>query len=119
MIMINLNLYDNVVDKIDKQKTWIYIKNKVLFSREIKYKPYYFIGKRYYGNENFYFVILTDKPPEDRSYKRTILDSYGRVKISLASIWNASSLKNIVDDCNINITIHQEDDDSVAYYLDI
>lgn len=119
MIMINLNLYDDVVENINRQKTWINVKNKVLISREIKYRQYYFIGKRYSGNENFYFVIVLSNPPENKSYKKTVLDDYGRVKISLKSIWNSTSLKNLTDDCNISIEVHQEDDDGTAYYLDI
>ena len=35
---MNLNAYDNVIDKIDKTKTWIDVCKKLLLSREIKYR---------------------------------------------------------------------------------
>ena len=37
---MNLNAYDNVIEKVDKKKTWIDIHSKILYSREIIYKPY-------------------------------------------------------------------------------
>lgn len=119
MIMINLNLYDDVVERIDKQKTWLNVKNKLLLSREIKYRRYYFIGKRYYNNDNFYFIITFDTPPENRDCHKLTMDDYGRVKIKLASIWENTSLSSITSDCNISLTKVEEDDNSSAYYIDI
>ena len=119
MTMINLNLYDDVVERIDKQKTWLNVKNKLLLSREIKYRRYYFIGKRYYNNDNFYFIITFDTPPENRQYHKLTMDDYGRVKIKLSSIWESTSLLDVTTDCNISLTKVEEDDDSSAYYIDI
>ena len=53
---MNLNAYDNVVEKINKQKSWIDIKKKMLLSRELNVRDYVLLTKRY---DNKYDV-LTD-----------------------------------------------------------
>lgn len=119
--MINLNIYDSIDVKIDKNKTWLDVNSKKLLSREIKTKHYYCICKKYNTQLECYeyFIIMLDKSPSDRKAYITFKDNYGRVKIKLNSIWNESCLYNYKSDININITCIAEDEDSIVYKLDI
>ena len=44
---MNLNNYDCITEKLNKTKTWVDIHKKLLLSREIKYRPYTCLLKRY------------------------------------------------------------------------
>ena len=44
---MNINAYDDIREKLDKTKTWVDIRKKQLFSREIKYRKYNCLLKRY------------------------------------------------------------------------
>lgn len=118
---MNLNAYDDVNEKINKTKTWINVRKKLLITRELSNRPYNCILKRYdaKSNSTYYFIAMLDNPPLDRQYKFTKKDDYGRIKISLASIWKETYLTNIVDDCNIMINLVEHDDDGDVYLLDV
>lgn len=119
--MINLNIYDAVDTKVNKEKTWIDIHNKKLLSREIKTKHYYCVCKKYNAQLEIYeyFIIMLDEMPSDRKVYITFRDNYGRIKIKLNSIWNESGLYNYKSDTNVNINLISEDKDSIVYKLDI
>ena len=119
--MINLLEYDDVSPKLDKKKSWISIKTKQLFSREIKFRPYVTIGSKYHPKlqSYSYFLILLDEPPEDRSYSIVHIDNYGRIKISLRTIWNDTSLKDYDKDSNINIKLTDHADNGDIYQIDV
>lgn len=119
--MINLLEYDDVSPKINKKKSWISIKTKQLFSREIKFKPYATIGSKYHPNIKgySYYLILLDEIPDDRSYSRVHIDNYGRVKISLKSIWDKTSLINYDNDINISIELIDYADNAAIYQIDV
>lgn len=119
--MINLNAYDNIVEIIDKKKTWTNVSKKQILSRELKYKKYAYICKRYNNITNIYsyFIILLDEKPYDKTIVRTKRDNYGRIKINIGSIWNETSLSDLSKDINITIKLVDEDDDSIVYQLDI
>lgn len=118
---MNLNAYDNVVERIDKTKTWIDIKKKCLFSREINKRSYYCLLKRYDNkiNSYSYYIALLDNIPKDRTFKYTKHDAYGRVKIYLSCIWSESYLSQFGKDCNINIANVEHNDDGDIYLLDV
>lgn len=118
---MNLNAYDDIKEKIDKTKTWIDIKKKILISRELKYRPYVCLLKRYIPktNTNNYYIALLDNPPTDRKYRLTVVDDYGRVKIKVSDIWNETSLAQLVDDCNIMCDFVESGEDGDIYFLDI
>ncbi len=118
---MNLNAYDNVKEKLDKKKTWIDIKNKTLISREIKYRPYTCLLKRYdiKTNASSYFIALLNDPPVDKKSTRTIQDDYGRIKIRLSSIWKDTYLSQLVDNCNILCNLVESADDGDIYSIDI
>ena len=118
---MNLNAYDSIVEKIDKTKTWIDIRKKLLLSREIKYRPYTCILKRYDSktNINSYFIAILDNPPKDKIYKSTTLDDYGRVKISLSKIWKETYLPRLKNNCNIICNLVESDKDGEIYSIDV
>ena len=62
---MNLNAYDSITEKLDKNKTWIDIRRKTILSREMKYRKYTCILKRYNPktNINSHFIALLDNPP--------------------------------------------------------
>ena len=56
---MNLNAYDNVKLKINKQKTWIDIDKQQLLSREIKFRPYITLSKRFnVQNKSYEYFLL-------------------------------------------------------------
>lgn len=118
---MNLNAYDNITEKLDKNKTWIDIRKKTIYSREIKHRKYTCLLKRYDAktNTHSYFIAMLNNPPIDRKYKITVCDDYGRVKINISSIWKESYLSRLVDNCNIVCNLVESDDDGEVYSIDV
>ena len=118
---MNLNIYDNVEEKLDKTKTWIDIRKKIIYSREIKRRKYTCLLKRYDNktNINSYYIAILDNPPIDKKYKLTVCDDYGRVKINIASIWKETYLSQLDKDCNIMCNLVESDDDGEIYSIDV
>lgn len=113
---MNLNLYDNVKERIDKTKSWINAEYKLLFSREIKFRPYFSIMKRYDTERETYdfFIAMMDFPVVNKTCKKSKKDKYGRTKIPLTSIWNE---RNFVDS-NINVHLVDTSEEGEVYLLD-
>ena len=118
---MNLNAYDNVIEKINKQKSWINVKKKLLLTRELNVRNYVLLTKRYnkVTNTTDYFVVMLDNPPVNREYKRTKVDDYGRCKISLAPIWSETYLCDITSDFNISISLEESSYDGDIYKLEL
>lgn len=118
---MNLSAYDKVTETVDKQKTWIDTIRYQLISREIKYRPYFTILKRYDSNlkVNDYFVALLDNVIPDRICFKTKKDNYGRIKINLKSIWEESNLLYFKNESNISIEHVEEESDGDIYKLNI
>ena len=119
--MINLNIYDSINEKVDKTKTWIDVNKHLLLSREIKFRNYYMLTKRFNPElSNYdYFIILLDYKPDGKEYHHTKLDDYGRVKIRLLELYRESDLNYLEKDSNINIRNIEHQDDGDVYQLDI
>lgn len=118
---MNLNAYDSIVEKIDKTKTWIDIRKKTILSREIKYRRFTCLLKRYDVKTNItsYFIAMLDSPPKDRKYKLTVQDDYGRIKINISSIWKETYLIRLANNCNIMCELVESDDDGEIYSIDV
>lgn len=118
---MNLNNYDGITEKLDKTKTWVDIRKKLLLSREIKYRPYTCLLKRYNIKTNTYsyFIAVLDNPPIDRTSKRTTLDDYGRFKLSLSDIWKKTYLNELKSNCNIMCELVESDEDGDVYSIDV
>jgi len=118
---MNLNAYDDVSPVINKRATWIDIKKYQLLSREINYRKYVTISKRFNTetSEYEYFIILLDNLPANRSFSHTKKDDYGRIKINLTAIWFDSSLCSYKQNTNITIEHIEESDDGDVYKLNV
>lgn len=118
---MNLNAYDIVPETLDKNRTWIIPATKTLLSREIKFRKYYCLSKKYNPQQNLttYFIILLDNPPDNRTYHMTRIDNYGRIKLRLNVIWNDTILPTLNKSSNININHIESADDGDIYELDI
>lgn len=118
---MNLNAYDNITEKIDKTKTWIDTKKHLLLSREIKYRKYYVLCKRYEPELKTYnyYIALIDHQQLDKQSFNTKKDDYGRVKIRLHNLYDDSDLKYLEHDTNVYIELVTSEDDGEVYRLDI
>lgn len=118
---MNLNAYDNVEEKVDKTKTWIDIRKKTIYSREIKYRPYMCLLKRYDSKFKctFYFIAMLDKPPQDKIATNTTCDDYGRIKIKVSSIWKETYLQELKTNCNIVCELVESAEDGDVYSINI
>jgi len=115
--MINLNVYDEIKHKIDKNKTWLDVKYKRLMSREISFRTYYSIGKRYNpatNNTSYYIIILDDKP-ENRNVSYLKKDDYGRVKIPVKSIWKECNFDKYNCDTQVELNLVDYADNADVY----
>lgn len=118
---MNLNAYDNITEKIDKNRTWIDVKRKQLISRELSNKTYYSLLKRYNDKRNItsYFIAVFNTPTNNIQYKHIIRDNYGRIKINLSNIWRETCLSCLDSNCNIVLNLVESDEDGAVYYIDI
>ncbi|MBO7692981.1 MAG: hypothetical protein J6Y28_09860 [Acholeplasmatales bacterium] len=117
---MNLSAYDTI-PKIDKNTTWTNIKRNELLSREIKFRLYYTIGKRFNTETqefDYYIAMLDNKQDAAVTYK-TKYDTYGRIKISLKWIWDETYLSSLDKDINITINHIEHFDDGDVYKLDL
>ena len=119
--MINLMAYDDASNKIDRNKTWVLIKSKCLYSREINPRKYTSIIKRFdpKTKDTKYYIVTVDEIPDDKNFKSSKVDNFGRFKLNLSVIWKNTILNRIVKDTNINIVHTTHTDDGDIYYLDI
>ncbi len=118
---MNLNTYDNIKEKLDKTKTWVDIHRKQLLSREILYRPYIALLKRYDLNTSTYsyFIALLDKPSNNHDCKHTDYDSYGRIKLNLNTIWDNVYLNRLLCNANVDIKLVESEEDGDIYFLDV
>ena len=87
----------------------------------MKYRKYTCILKRYNPktNINSHFIALLDNPPENKDYKSTILDDYGRIKIKISNIWQETYLSCLESNCNIGCNLVESEVDGEIYSIDI
>ena len=117
--MINLLQYDDIIDVVDKNKTWYNVKSNSIFSREIVRKPYYTFKKRWVAEHGdySYYLIVSDKNDDKSSFKFTYVDDYGRIKFRCTGALPTFILSRYNHDANISIRVVEEDDESVVYEL--
>lgn len=118
---MNLSAYDNVEENLNKRKTWVCPKRKILYSREIKFHKYYTLSKKFstVTRNTDYYIIMLDKPDMFRKCYNTNIDDFGRIKLRINSIWESTSLRNIKEPININIEHIESDNDGDIYYVDV
>lgn len=118
---MNLSAYDKVENKTDKGKTWVDIVNKRIVSREIKFRSYYTLLKRFnrYLGTDDYYLACSDELITDTKCRNTIRDNYGRLKFNVGSIWKDSTLKDLSNNDNVSIKLVDKQEDGEVYYLNI
>uniref|UniRef100_A0AAU8MHW9 Uncharacterized protein n=1 Tax=Geladintestivirus 2 TaxID=3233134 RepID=A0AAU8MHW9_9CAUD len=118
---MTLLAYDKIINKLDRTKTWYDNKKKSILSREIEYRDYNSVVKRYNPNyDNYtYYIIMSDTVNNLHCFKRTIVDDYGRLKINIGCIVSETFLKDIDKPCNISVTCVEYNKDYSVYELDV
>ena len=115
---MSLNEYDTVSTKIDRKKSWIDIKNKIIYSREIKTKRQYYNYLSKYDNvltgETKYYLLLTDDKSNNKCYN-TVRDNYGRFKFKCNDVFEALGFIQISSDRNITLR-HYESGENYDIY---
>ena len=114
---MNFNAYDNVDESI-VNKTRIDPYYRKLYSREIKFYPYYTILKRFNAkiNKDEYYLALSNETDDGHDWRSTSHYNEG-IKISLTEVWNKTPLKSLTSTTYIITDKVQEDNDSVVYRL--
>lgn len=117
---LNIQCYDEITQKIDKNKTWINTKYKRIISREIKYRTYYCINKRFdnYLNSTEYYLICSDVNYKSKNMSYMSVDDYHRIKIPLNSIWKYIGIDENKSEIQLNISLIECDDTGEIYKLD-
>lgn len=118
---MNLNAYDNIKEELDKHKTWYSPKFRRLYSREIKFRPFYKFMKRW--NEtikrNDYFLAISMNNV-DGKFSIANRDNYSRTKFSIPKeVIEDSILNSIVEDTNIEVKLVDNQVDGEVYQLNI
>lgn len=118
---MNLNAYDTLDTKIDRNKTWLNVKYKTIITREVTKRKYTIILQRFNPNLNCkeYFIAFSDNEVPNQINKQTIVDNYGRIKIKVGSIWSEANLSQFVTDCNIILTCVDKQEDGEIYRIDV
>ena len=102
---MNLIAYDEVIDKIDRQKTWYNYKSSSFISRDISYRKYYTFLKRYNpeSKTTSYFIAMLDEKENNIKSNITRKDCYGRVCLRANSIIKDLDLVHYKRDINISL----------------
>ncbi len=118
---MNIVAYDTIKRNINKDKTWISVKYKRILSKEIKYRKYYTLLKKYnlQTNREYFYLACSDNIFRDSKTECTNLDNFGRCRFNIGSIWRKSYLSDIENDMNIHIKLVNKQDDGEIYCLDI
>lgn len=118
---MNLIAYDKL-NSVDKQKTWINVYSKAIFSKEIRFRNYSSIGKRYDKElENtIYYIIVTDDKPVDRPSSKVLLGGNGSIKINVKDLFEEINFaKYNTNYVNIDIKHTEHSDDGDIYEMNI
>lgn len=115
---MNLNAYDSVNNTINK-KTWLDVNKHQIVTREIKYRRYFTLLKRYNPTNLIYdyFIALSDNKDENKKWYFTKRDDFGRIKIKINSIWDDLNLNDVNKNAIINLSKTEEQEDGEIYEI--
>ena len=115
-----LNEYDTVSTKIDRKKSWIDIKHKIIYSREINPKRRYYNYLSKYDNvltgETKYYLSLTDDVSNNKYYN-TVRDNYGRFKFKCNDVFEALGFTQTSSDKNITLRYYESGENYDIYEI--
>lgn len=116
-IMINLNLYDDV---LERNVNWIDPKYGAFYSRTITPRAFYTILKKYdnKANETKFYIVLSDELTDDRKWFGVNNTGRGYIKLNLSQFWKSMNL-NLSEVTEVNIKVEEESDNATIYYIDI
>lgn len=116
---MNIIAYDIIKKNIDKNKTWISVKYKRIFSKEIKYRKYYTLLSKYSlrDKKDNYYLACSDNIFNNSKTECTQLDNFNRCRFNIGAIWNKSNLKHIETDVNIDVKVVNQQNDGEIYRL--
>ena len=114
---MNLIAYDEIVDKVDKTKTWLDGKTGNIFSRELVFRKYYTFIKRYNPKTKtttIYIAMLDNKSDAKVAYV-TRKDTYNRICLKTKLILREFGLDNVDKEVNIRLNHIEHSDDGDVY----
>lgn len=115
---MNLNAYDNADGNINGR---IWLENKKLYTKAVKFRKYYYLLKRYdtTSEHYIYYILLSDKQIEDRELveHNTEKNRYGTVILSLFNIWDDLNIGYDKENVYVNLTKEDNDDTGEIYKL--
>lgn len=102
---MNLSAYDKIRTKVDKSKSWVNIKERTIYSRDIKYRKYCAMVSRYDSSHRTtdYFIVMSTEPIDNTTNINHEIDDYGRTKIKLYSLYDKIGFNKFTKDSNITI----------------
>lgn len=115
---MNLNAYDSVNNTINK-KTWLDVNKHQIITREIKYRRYFTLLKRYNPKNSIYdyFIAISDNKDENKKWYLTKRDDFGRIKLKITSIWKDLNLCYIDKNTEVKLNLIEEQEDGEIYEI--
>lgn len=116
--MDNLDLiYEVKSNKLDKRKSWYYRKENIVFLTGEQFRNFnYILEAKDYNKDSYNLIIILSKDKIDDRMIRINRDSYGRLKYRPISF--RSNFAEIAEkDYNVEIEIHRQTDNYVAFKL--
>ena len=112
---MNLAAYDIIMD-LSKSKTWIDIKNKILYTKAMPFRNYYYLAEKYDSVYKVYdiYIIITNEKYDDPEPRYVNRKSNGTIKLKIENIWNKIKCYNL---SNANLSLEEEQDDCLIYKL--
>lgn len=114
---INYNLYDEVTPI---HRNWIDERYKTFYSRTIPYKTFYTILKKFNTKheDTDYYLVLSDETTGEFRWG-AVQKNPGKIKCDLKPYWRDINTSKIHGVTEINISVEEEADNAVVYYIDI
>lgn len=116
-----MSIFDyDVINKINKDHSWIDAKHKMLMSRDIPCNQgYYYTILRKYNNdtkEYEYFVVFGENPIPNANNKKLLGDFYNRTKIKLNDVWGSLFPNGLNENIPVTVSKIEDDDDRFEIY---
>lgn len=111
------NNYDIVQTSVDKSKPYIDVTHKQIVCK-LPIRHNFVIAKRFSTFDNCYDYYLIHTNEQIENSKSVAVDTFGRYKFYIGSIWKDLNITNSKD-FNIKLTLVENDDTTNVYRIDI
>lgn len=112
---MNLNAYDKV---LFENLNWIDPKYKRFYSKTIPKRNFFTILKRYNGQSNDWYLLLSDVTIEGYVWEPVKVNKNYQ-KYDLYRYWETMGLDALTSVTEVNVKKEEENDEYLIYYLDI